>query len=343
MRFLSSSRLRIMSFILIIAIIAVAFGIAERTTFAHASLSSSRNISYPQLASSYTGTAHNETYNITSNFALVSIKEDQQGNISGNTQVSPPLYGSGPFTGKVSSNNTITFTSTPTDGSGHTITFTGTVTPQHSLSGKYTANSKIGVQTGTWQVSATSGTGMADSTSVQCAAGTRDVGIQDAYNKGTPERIRLCAISNLSSTGEESTPGSPYYISGANGKGLVNSQDSKNVFEMVEAAKNAHISLRATSTFRTMAHQQALCNANAACKRGNYREVAKPGYSPHQIGSAIDFAGTHVKGGPTCSARATDRNSPVWNWLYSNASRFGYKQYSVESWHWDTLKDPNRC
>lgn len=204
--------------------------------------------------------------------------------------------------------------------------------------------------TRTATIRATSGTGivgdvMADSSSVRCATDTRDVGVHDGYNQGTRVTIRLCALPNLPSTSPESTPGSRYYISGANGKGLVNSQVSRNVFEMVKAAKNAHISLRAFSTFRTMAHQQALCNANALCKKGNYTYVAQPGYSLHQMGFAIDFAGTNVEGGKTCKTRATDKNSPIWNWLYIHARTFDEGQYSVESWHWewDKLKIPNRC
>jgi cell wall-associated NlpC family hydrolase len=106
--------------------------------------------SIPRLASSYSGTVHNITYNITSNFALSSIVEDQSGNISGQTMVTPPLYGSGPFTGAVSTDNTITFTSTAADQSGVTITFTGTVNSDKSLSGNYTVNNG---QIGTWSVS----------------------------------------------------------------------------------------------------------------------------------------------------------------------------------------------
>lgn len=102
------------------------------------------------LASSYQGTGHNITVNITSNFALASVTEDQQGNISGNAIWTPPLYGSGPFTGKVYANSSLVFTSIANDGSGVTITFTGTLNANGSLSGNYTVSSG---QIGTWQVS----------------------------------------------------------------------------------------------------------------------------------------------------------------------------------------------
>lgn len=59
---------------------------------------------------------------------------------------------------------------------------------------------------------------------------------------------------------------------------------------------------------------------------------------------AIDFSGTSVKGAASCtSGRATDWNSSVWTFLYRNASRFGYKQYAAESWHWDPMNSSTRC
>ncbi len=183
----------------------------------------------------------------------------------------------------------------------------------------------------------------ADSSNVPCAAGTRDVGIMDGYRSGTLTKIRLCALPNLSSTSEESRPGSAYYIQGANGNALVNSRVSGAVFAMINSAKRAGINISATSTFRTMAHQQALCNGNHLCRNGNYTYVARPGTSNHQMGIAIDFAGTNVKGGTSCTSRATDPGSPVWKWLSDNAARFGYRQYAAESWHWDPLSGPTRC
>ena len=177
----------------------------------------------------------------------------------------------------------------------------------------------------------------------RCAPGTRDVGVVDGYASGRLRKIRLCALPNLRSTSEESTPGSAYYIRGANHHALVNAGVSAAAFRMVNAAQQARVPLSATSTFRSMAHQQALCRANAACRQGNYTYVAKPGYSNHQMGLAIDFAGTNVRGGPSCRQRATDWGSPVWRWLYQHAATYGYRQYAAESWHWDTLRNSTRC
>ncbi len=54
--------------------------------------------------------------------------------------------------------------------------------------------------------------------------------------------------------------------------------------------------MSASSTFRTMAHQKALCNANAACRQRDYSWVAQPGHSGHQLGVAVDYAGISGKG-----------------------------------------------
>jgi LAS superfamily LD-carboxypeptidase LdcB len=99
----------------------------------------------------------------------------------------------------------------------------------------------------------------------------------------------------------------------------------------------------ANSSFRTMAHQQALCNANYNCAHGNYATVAKPGTSNHQMGLAIDFASITATGGSTCSARATQTNNGLWNWLKANAGAYGYRQYSAEAWHWDPTTGSNMC
>jgi hypothetical protein len=183
----------------------------------------------------------------------------------------------------------------------------------------------------------------ADSTGVPCAAGTSDMGVADGYNSGTLVRIRLCALPNLPSSGEESTPGSRYYVAGANGRGLVNSRVSGAALAMLKAAKSAGVPVSAASSFRTMAHQRALCSANTACSSGNYAAVARPGSSNHQMGLAVDFTMPHVSGGQTCATRGVSSGNATWNWLNANATKWGYHQYSAESWHWDPMTTSNRC
>ncbi len=176
------------------------------------------------------------------------------------------------------------------------------------------------------------------SVDVACATGTDDAGINDGYHDGVLVKIRLCAIPGFNSSSDESTPGGSWYVENANGRVLVNSRVSGAILSMFNDAKTAGITFSANSSFRTMAHQQALWD-----KHPDPAYVAHPGNSNHQMGLAIDFAGTNVKGGGSCSSRARDPSSNVWQWLHDNADKYGYKQYSAESWHWDPMQVSNRC
>lgn len=163
------------------------------------------------------------------------------------------------------------------------------------------------------------------SVDIKCAEGTKDLGTQDGYANGQKVKIRICALPNLTSTSEESNGG--YGVSGADGKGIVNSRVSGVVYNMVEAAKKDGVTLSLNSSFRTMAHQQALCAENARCSAGKYDRVAKPGTSNHQMGLALDIATLPSDSGPV-------PGNPVWAWLVGNADKFGYKNYPAEAWHW---------
>ncbi|MEO6513575.1 MAG: M15 family metallopeptidase [Candidatus Saccharimonadales bacterium] len=173
-----------------------------------------------------------------------------------------------------------------------------------------------------------------DSTNIACAAGTNDLGLADGYHSNIKVRIRLCAVPGIPSSGEESHNG--YGVTGANGNSVVNSRVSANFLAMAQDAAKAGKPLSATSSFRTMSHQQALCPCDGL-------NVAEPGTSNHQMGIAIDFALFHTKGGTDCSARGTSVNDPMWQWLNKNAAKYGIRQYAHESWHWDALADSTRC
>lgn len=158
-----------------------------------------------------------------------------------------------------------------------------------------------------------------DSTNVACATGTKDLGIQDGYYNGKQVKIRICAISQIPSSSQESNGG--FGVVGANGGLVVNSRASGAVLAMALAAKADGVSLAANSGFRTMEHQQSLCPCDGVT-------VARPGYSNHQMGLAIDFGG-----GLTSSPGPVPSNQ-FWDWLSANAAKFGFKNYPREAWHW---------
>ena len=86
--------------------------------------------------------------------------------------------------------------------------------------------------------------------------------------------------------------------------------------KMQKAADAAGVTLTIKSGFRTMAEQQHLygCYIHHTCNNGNL--AAKPGYSNHQSGRALDLT--------------------VSSWLVNNAARFGFRRtVPSEVWHYE--------
>lgn len=86
---------------------------------------------------------------------------------------------------------------------------------------------------------------------------------------------------------------------------------------MRRAAAKSGVKLRIVSGFRTHAQQQELYRA---WRRGYGNRAARPGFSNHQSGRALDID--------------IDRRS--YRWLVANARRFGFKlTVPGEPWHWE--------
>jgi len=86
--------------------------------------------------------------------------------------------------------------------------------------------------------------------------------------------------------------------------------------KMQKAAHAAGVSLAINSGFRTMAEQQHLygCYVNGNCNNGNL--AAKPGYSNHQSGPALDLTTS--------------------SWLAKNAGKYGFiRTVPSEAWHYE--------
>src|SRR5262249_39566533 len=93
---------------------------------------------------------------------------------------------------------------------------------------------------------------------------------------------------------------------------------------MQAAADSAGVTLSINSGFRSMDEQRYLynCYVNGNCNSGNI--AARPGYSNHQNGQALDLATSN------------------WAWVRSNAARFGFSAtVPQEKWHYEfTGSDP---
>jgi hypothetical protein len=90
------------------------------------------------------------------------------------------------------------------------------------------------------------------------------------------------------------------------------------------AAASAGVDVGLNSAFRTMAEQRYFygCYQSGSCNSGNL--AARPGYSNHQSGRAIDISNSRS------------------SWVVANASRFGFKRtVPSEPWHFEyTGADP---
>jgi hypothetical protein len=111
--------------------------------------------------------------------------------------------------------------------------------------------------------------------------------------------------------------GSPFTIEVIDIGGKPTSKPTGDAFlKMQKAATAAGVKLTINSGFRTMAEQQHLysCYQHGNCNNGNL--AAKPGYSNHQSGRALDLTTS--------------------SWLANNAAKFGFKRtVPSEAWHYE--------
>lgn len=156
-----------------------------------------------------------------------------------------------------------------------------------------------------------------DTSNLKCEAGT-DGGVGDGYQDGKLYKIRLCVVQGIT----------------------VNAQIAVNVNKLLTAAK---ATLRISgSGFRTMQGQidarirngcpDIYTSPSSSCRT----PTARPGYSNHQMGLAIDFNcdGATIRNTSNSGARMTSPNNACWRWLDANAGQYGLSQLNTEAWHW---------
>jgi LAS superfamily LD-carboxypeptidase LdcB len=116
------------------------------------------------------------------------------------------------------------------------------------------------------------------------------------YNRGQKTKIKLVEIA-----------------------GVELEQNTARAFrEMAKAARKRGLQLGIRSGFRSHEMQQLLYREY---QRGWGHLAARPGYSKHQSGRAVDIY-------------IDDYN--VYEWLRHNASKFGFKRtVKREAWHWE--------
>jgi hypothetical protein len=163
-----------------------------------------------------------------------------------------------------------------------------------------------------------------DPTAVDDARGAdRDHETDETEQVGqTSEELRS-AVNCNKKTATASRAGNAYTISLITVGGRPVSIATGHAFlKMQKAAHEAGVYLAINSGFRSMAEQKYLynCYLTGSCNNGNL--AAKPGYSNHQSGVALDLSTS--------------------SWLANNAGRFGFQRtVPSESWHYEfSGKDP---
>jgi hypothetical protein len=116
--------------------------------------------------------------------------------------------------------------------------------------------------------------------------------------------------------------GNPYSIEVVTVDGKPVERATANAYYvMAQAASRDGVTLRVVSGFRTNAEQKYLRACYENCNCNNCNLAARPGYSNHQSGHALDL-------------NASDPG--VLSWLRRNAGRFGFDEtVPSENWHWE--------
>ena len=114
--------------------------------------------------------------------------------------------------------------------------------------------------------------------------------------------------------------------------------------EMQAAAAKEKVYIKINSAFRLPEEQEYFY---CKYKRGTGNLAARPGYSNHQSGAALDLNTRGIpndrklrkrpgsKGSiPTSTGRSTGTGK-VSDWLERNGSKYGFRRIKKEHWHWN--------
>jgi hypothetical protein len=126
--------------------------------------------------------------------------------------------------------------------------------------------------------------------------------------------------SESSDTGYDKGTAFPITVVTVDGK-KVEKETANAYYVMAQAASAAGVNIKVNSGFRTMAEQQYFYDCYINCNCNSCNLAAKPGYSNHQSGHALDL---------------NTSSSGVLNWLNANGAAYGFKRtVPSEAWHWE--------
>jgi LAS superfamily LD-carboxypeptidase LdcB len=123
------------------------------------------------------------------------------------------------------------------------------------------------------------------------------------YSHGVPKKIKLVEVAGVE----------------------LEAATAKAFRVMAKAARKAGIDIGIRSGFRSQEKQKRLYHEYV---KGWGNLAARPGYSNHQNGKALDIYITDYK---------------VYEWLKKNAAKFGFKRtVRREAWHWEYVGGDTR-
>lgn len=176
-----------------------------------------------------------------------------------------------------------------------------------------------------------------NSANVACPEGTTDLGAATGGYQGKRVPIRLCSITGTVCTGSDCRAGE---LDGkARGEVVVNSLVAPHFMKWLEAIRADGYNPQFSSSFRSWETQASFSGGN----------VARVGYSNHQMGAAIDISG--LPGGynrHNCSGFAADgscrSNSAAWSSYHKHGVENGALFHDEEFWHleWVITRAPER-
>lgn len=170
----------------------------------------------------------------------------------------------------------------------------------------------------------------APDTAVACPDGTTDLGIHTGGVNGGKVPIRLCSVTGTVCTGTDCRKGSLDGL--ARGEVVVNAMIAPFFMSWIAQVREAGLNPTFNSSYRSWASQVSLQGPNAA----------RPGWSNHQMGYAVDING--LPGGyrrNNCSGHSADgscmSSDSDWTVYHDAGLANGAAFHDEEFWHLEWL------
>jgi uncharacterized membrane protein YgcG len=148
-----------------------------------------------------------------------------------------------------------------------------------------------------------------------------ELDLEEAGNvASTSEELSSLSCKMSADTGYKSGKAFKFQVVKVDGE-AVEWKTANAYMRMAKAAAASGVQLHIVSGFRTMAEQKYLYGCYVNCNCNSCNLAAKPGYSNHQSGHALDL-NTSAGG--------------VYNWLEANGAAYGFSRtVPSEPWHWE--------